>query len=456
MTALFKDAPFHLARIFFSDSSIVHDFWAIFYGKLCSTLNVNDISALNDCIELCLARSNNISMQSATKSIVEGMTRCDEQPYASTLPPETLSFAATSSACWYESAILLEGMFLRDNSPASLHALTSIYHSLGEYNFALAIKRVHSPNKSITAISSLLQSDSYGLAQALIEKAFEEAFSVNFPENDISFLETQWLECAKRLQQWDLIHEISKVDRLNENLMLVSGWNRLDFDIQSAPFTVSNTSEIVDDILYKHTPKIFSSLTELSDTYEAADKCHDSMVSFAQDLLERWKDLPSSKCPTHRYLILGCQQLTELQEFQSLFTGAASVGGFNRPQVMQELKGIFGTWRDRLPNKWDEESIWYPLVAWRNRFFSFLNKVLNTSPEGISSSANQQHSQPYASRGFHEIAWTVNRFAHVCRLNGFKDQALTLLSRIYTLPNIEVPEAFFKLREQAQMLHELC
>src|ERR1700722_5580227 len=106
-----------------------------------STLDARDASAINECIKSCLAKSNRGSMHYVARSIVEGLTRCGGgRQGAPDLPAEILSFAATSYSCWYESAILLKRMFLRDNSTTSLLTLSSIYHSLGEQDFALAIK----------------------------------------------------------------------------------------------------------------------------------------------------------------------------------------------------------------------------------------------------------------------------------------------------------------------------
>ncbi|KAJ2262807.1 transcription-associated protein 1 [Coemansia sp. RSA 376] len=56
----------------------------------------------------------------------------------------------------------------------------------------------------------------------------------------------------------------------------------------------------------------------------------------------------------------------------------------------------------------------------------------------------------YAYRGYHEMAWIINRFAHIARLHGLVDVCINSLTRIYTLPNIEIQEAFLKLREQAK------
>ncbi|KAG8901590.1 hypothetical protein FRB99_005203 [Tulasnella sp. 403] len=51
---------------------------------------------------------------------------------------------------------------------------------------------------------------------------------------------------------------------------------------------------------------------------------------------------------------------------------------------------------------------------------------------------------------YHETAWIINRFAHVARKHHLSEVCHTSLAKIYTLPNIEISEAFLKLREQAR------
>ncbi|KAJ2583797.1 transcription-associated protein 1, partial [Coemansia sp. RSA 1804] len=52
------------------------------------------------------------------------------------------------------------------------------------------------------------------------------------------------------------------------------------------------------------------------------------------------------------------------------------------------------------------------------------------------------------------MAWIINRFAHVARLHNLVDVCISSLTRIYTLPNIEIQEAFLKLREQAKCYYD--
>ena len=73
----------------------------------------------------------------------------------------------------------------------------------------------------------------------------------------------------------------------------------------------------------------------------------------------------------------------------------------------------------------------------------------------------QMNQQPTTSavnsfvyRGHHERAWIINRFAVIARKHGLLDVCINQLGKIYTLPNIEIQEAFVKLKEQAQCHYE--
>lgn len=165
----------------------------------------------------------------------------------------------------------------------------------------------------------------------------------------------------------------------------------------------------------------------------------------SQLCLKRWNGLPTIVTNSHLPLLAMFQQFVELQEASNIYLSASS--GTNVPhKVMsvQELKGTLGTWRDRLPNLWDDISIWSELVAWRQHVFC----VINTAYQHLDNQQPQGNS--LAFRGFHEIAWIINRYAHVARKQHLIDACMTALQRIYTLPNIEIHDAFLKLREQAK------
>ncbi|KAJ7753759.1 hypothetical protein B0H16DRAFT_1833911 [Mycena metata] len=114
--------------------------------------------------------------------------------------------------------------------------------------------------------------------------------------------------------------------------------------------------------------------------------------------------------PNVPHALPAVQSIEAVQIFASLSTTTA----LNLEMESSDLKMVLQAWRERLPNLQVDISIWRDFVAW-------------------SQGGAPGNTQTFGYRGYHETAWIINRFAH-----------------IYTLPNIEISEAFLKLREQAR------
>jgi transformation/transcription domain-associated protein len=167
--------------------------------------------------------------------------------------------------------------------------------------------------------------------------------------------------------------------------------------------------------------------------------------------LKTWHALPSIVSSAHIPILHTFQQFVELQEAGQIQDNLLGTVAGNIELKSQELKGILLTWRERLPNVWDDINLWSDLVAWRQHVFTTINKsYLPLIPPLSQSSGTGNPTSSHAYRGYHETAWIINRFSHVARKHQLTDVCIASLSKIYTLPNIEIPEAFFKLREQAK------
>ncbi|KAG8428657.1 transcription-associated protein 1 [Metarhizium acridum] len=120
---------------------------------------------------------------------------------------------------------------------------------------------------------------------------------------------------------------------------------------------------------------------------------------------------------------------------------------------LENLNCFLALGGDRLPNVWDDITAWQDLVTWRQHIFGLINQTyLQLLPQQGQQNAGGASS--FAYRGYHETAWIINRFAHVARKHSLPEVCISQLSRIYTLPNIEIQEAFLKLREQAKCHYE--
>jgi transformation/transcription domain-associated protein len=69
--------------------------------------------------------------------------------------------------------------------------------------------------------------------------------------------------------------------------------------------------------------------------------------------------------------ILQCfQQIVELKESSQIIK---DINGSNKHQSIPDIKTTLTTWRERLPNKWDDLLVWNDLLAWRQHVFALIN-----------------------------------------------------------------------------------
>lgn len=167
--------------------------------------------------------------------------------------------------------------------------------------------------------------------------------------------------------------------------------------------------------------------------------------------LKYWSSLPDKVGRPHIQLFHLFQQYVEFQEAAVIQANLSTTSAQNVEPKSNELKGILAVWRDRLPNVWDDINIWSDLVAWRQHVFGIVNKTYMPLLPALTQAGTASVPQSsFAYRGYHETAWIINRFANVARKHKLFDVCVAQLTKIYTLPNIEIHEAFYKLREQAK------
>ena len=248
--------------------------------------------------------------------------------------------------------------------------------------------------------------------------------------------------------QWDILTELAKHEG-NAELLLECAWRLSDWEKER---------ETIDHAL-KNMGTVPTPRKRVFDAYMALVRTNEDKVPFVricddgiQLALRKWFYLPDTVTDAHVPLLQVFQQFVELQEAAQIYGSLAQTTAANLDTRSQELKNILLTWRERLPNEWDDINIWSDLVAWRQHIFSAINSVyLGITSQGPAGQAQTPGgNSSYAYRGYHETAWIINRFAHVARKHHLSDVCITSLNKIYTLPNIEIQEAFLKLREQAK------
>lgn len=391
------------------------------------------------------------------QALIEGIARADNPRI--NFPHHLMKFLAKTYNVWYTAANFMERSAVEpiiDTATvreSNLDALAEIYAGLQEDDLFYGLWRRRCQFLDTNTALSYEQHGDWDKAQRMYEQATFKARTgaSPFSQGEYMLWEDHWVLCAQKLQQWDVLVDFAKNDNIND-LFLDSIWRNLDF---------WNTAEhrkqldaVIKGVTDAPTPRraffqSFMSLLKLhhnsdGETTQNFSRICDESIQLS---IRKWHQLPKRFTNAHVPVLQNFQQLVEMHDASVICASLAQTNQANLDHKSPELKLLLGTWRDRLPNFWDDINAWQDLVTWRSHIFQLVNqKYLSLVPQQPGN--NTGHS--FAFRGYHETAWTINKFAHIARKHNLPEVCIAQLSRIYTLPNIEIQEAFLKLREQAK------
>lgn len=374
------------------------------------------------------------------------------------LPAHVLKYAAQTFDAWYTAIVQLEdaaGRHQSTDSPkvkdSNLNALVELYANLKEDDFYYGTWRRRCQFIETNSALSYEQNGMWDKALTMYESAQLKARSgvLPFSQGEYMLWEDHWVLCAQKLQQWEILQDFSKHEHL-QDLLLECAWRNTE--MWGSQENRDHIDGMIKGLMDAPTPRrsffqAFMSLRKLhngQDTQQEFQRYIDEAIQLS---IRKWHQLPKQLTHAHVPLLQNFQQLVELHDASIICSSLAATNQQNLDVKSNELKLLLTGWRDRLPNVWDDITAWQDLVTWRQHIFGLINhKYLQLLPPGGQNPGGSS----YAYRGYHETAWIINRFAHVARKHDLADVCISQLGRIYTLPNIEIQEAFLKLREQAK------
>jgi transformation/transcription domain-associated protein len=376
------------------------------------------------------------------------------------IPPHVLKFEAKTYDAWYTALFQLERAAISpeiDSATAresNLDALCELYSSLSEEDLFYGTWRRRCQFVETNAAFSYEQNGMWDKAQKLYEAAQIKARTgvIPFSQAEYMIWEDHWVLCAEKLMQWEILQDFAKHENY-QDLLLECAWRNPDMWREKEPR--EQLDGLIKGVMDAPTPRrsffhAFMSLLKFHNKEESLQDFNRYVDESIQLSIRKWHQLPKRLTNAHIPLLQNFQQLVELHDASVICNSLSSTKIENLDVKSGELKLLLGSWRDRLPNTWDDIIAWQDLVTWRQHIFGLINShYLSLIPRAEGGNQNTSGSS-FAYRGYHETAWIINRFAHVARKHNLPDVCVTQLSRIYTLPNIEIQEAFLKLREQAK------
>nr|OQO29722.1 hypothetical protein B0A51_03481 [Rachicladosporium sp. CCFEE 5018] len=453
-----KDVLVPLSDLQHTDDRLAHDVWVAYFPMAWSTLSKDDREDIEQGLVALLTKDMHQRQvdrrPNCVSTLLEGIARA--RPRCK-FPPHVFKFLARNYNAWYVAATFMENMAyhpvidMATARESNLDALTEVYASLEENDLFYGTWRRRSQFVETNAALSYEQNGIWDKAQSMYEQAQVKARTQSLPYSGGEYMlwEDQWVLCAQKLQQWEVLGDFAKHENIND-LYLEAMWR--NFEAWNSAEQRDQLDGIIKAVSDAPTPRrmffqAFMSLLKLHNKTETSQEFARICDENIQLSIKNWHKLPKMITNAHIGLLENFQQLVELHDASVICSSLAQTNAGNLDVKSQELKVLLSTWRDRLPNLWDDINAWQDLVTWRQHIFHLINGTyLNLLPTGQGNATGSS----YAYRGYHETAWIINRFAHVARKHQMPEVCINQLSKIYTLPNIEIQEAFLKLREQAK------
>ncbi|KAJ7180147.1 FAT domain-containing protein [Mycena crocata] len=448
-----------MQRLFSLDPQAAHDTWISAFPAAWASLSRREQIDITQHMINLLSRDFHIKQAQMRPNIIQtlltGIHACSPPMI---LPPHLVKYLAKTYGAWYVALEILGTSLdhIKDDEHTVreyvFDSLADLYAELAEDDMFYGLWRHRCLHLDTNIALAFEQNGMWEQASNAYEVAQSKARAGTIPFSEAEFClwEDHWILSAEKLQQWDILQELAKSEG-NQELLLESAWRTTQWVDQKDAL-----EEQLSQLPEVPTPRrrVFEAFIALLKLPAALEK-NTEFTKILEDAMQlsllKWIALPPQLSAAHVPLLQHFQQFVELQEAVQIFGSLSATNAVNLEKKSSELKMVLQAWRERLPNLQDDISIWSDLVAWRQNVFHAINNtyipLIANANQGGGASNN---TQTFGYRGYHETAWIINRFAHVARKHDLLDACFTSLTKIYTLPNIEISEAFLKLREQAR------
>ncbi|GAB5370731.1 hypothetical protein AAMO2058_001518200 [Amorphochlora amoebiformis] len=266
-------------------------------------------------------------------------------------------------------------------------------------------------------------------------------------EAEVALWQSEWVRCARHLNQWEVLSDFSKTighpEMQLECAWRESEWERIkdifgtDFPGLTIPAPGTDASSEEKNLLRNFNAKtmLYYNYMVLHDRKSHEDHQLEHLLNQSvQKALLEWQTMPNFVSQTHTGLLHRFHILVELKESIGIIH---ELNNYRRQNQVPNLKTFITTWRERLPNKWEEIPVWSEVTTWRNQMFHL---ITTTFP-----SINDMNVTGYSR--MHDTPWTFIKFAQIARKQHLSTVCLTSLAKLYRYPSMEPMDAFSKLRE---------
>ncbi|KAK1363493.1 Histone acetyltransferase SAGA, TRRAP/TRA1 component, PI-3 kinase superfamily [Heracleum sosnowskyi] len=432
-----------------ADPNVAYNLWVLLIPPIWMALREDEQLALAKPMVALLSKDYHKKQQACRPNVVqallEGIQLCHPQPR---LPSELIKYIGKTFNAWNIALNMLEThamLFLNDSKCSE--SLDELYHLLHEEDMRCGLWRKRSVTAETRAGLSLVQHGYWQQAQSLFCQAMGKATrgTQTVSKGEMCLWEEQWLNCSRQLGQWDALADFGKLVE-NYDILLDSLWKQQDWTYLK-DHLIPNIQ--VEETLKTHINKAYFFLHEKNTS--AVEDTKYGVRKWVNLALGQWWQLPDICFQSRIPLLQQFQQLVEIQESARVVCIANSSQPLKRSTLgthgqFAESKEILENWRVRTPNEWDDLSVWYDFLQWRNEIYS---SVLH----GVEDFGATNPQLDYV--GYKDKAWNINKLAHVARKQGLHDVCVSILGNLYGHPAMDVKEAFVNIKEKLKTFLEM-
>lgn len=445
----------YLKQLHYLDDNLTYKLWVGLFPFCWASIPLKDRQDLSNNLIALLSKDYHAAQSdlrpNCIQALLDGISRCSP---TIRLPPHLVKFLGKSHGAWHTSMEILqttyEGIKEEDKfKESTLDALADLYSALSEDDMFYGLWKRRCKFAETHSAISYEQSGNWTQALLAYESAQTKSRAMGSPCTESEYLlwEDHWVTCSQKLQQWDILIDFAKNEN-NVDLMFESAFRLIEWSTEKEIF--EQNIQVFSDSNQNSRRKMFEAFMNLMKSQQSNN--YDDFKKFSEEAhqssLRKWHTLPNVVSQSHIPLLHSFQLLVEFDDATRMFSSLADINHQNADTKASELKSVLQSWRERLPNMWDDINVWSDIVAWRRHVFNVINKSF--AQFQAQNTTNTMANTNYPFRGHHETAWTINRFAHVARKHQLSEVCINFLQLIYNLPNIEIQEAFLKLTEQTK------
>jgi len=426
-----------LQSLFHHSPELAHSIWVSLFPKIWNQIPKQDRDTVNESLPNFLACMAFVKQARNTPNVVQtllaGFRNCD--PSTIDLGPALINYCARNFNCYHLGIHLLEKIYVanpgsNDTVFTYVH-LSNLYRSIAEEDFYYGLCSDFSTVQDSRVALVFQHVGMWQKAQQVlthVQRDVAHGVLLDVPLHEQEMWRSHWEDCSRRLNQWELLCEFAKANK-RPDLIVQTCWKIGQWGLMEETFKTNS-------LLNAESPqiKILQSFVLLREnkTQEVDSLCKHAMSY----LVTQWTIYPSLPSIVHTQMLHSFQRIMELYETSNILKLLATP---KTPTRTNEIRSFLQTWQQRLPNFWDDISIWNELLAWRQVVFSLIT----------SAYANERGVEKQIQLlGQHETAWSLNKFAHIARLQGLEELCFTTLRQMPKLPSINANHAFEQLKQE--------